>query len=636
MEIGPLLPGRIPGSLVTDRLNEQLHSAHTDMTRLQDQIASGQKFFLPSESPNAAVRTIGLQKLLERKQQMSSNVESSQSLLAATEGAIASVSDALNKAKQLASAGIGDSTGAGEKQAMALEVQALIRQVVNAGNSTFRGRYLFGGSDTDAPPFTLLAEEAVRYDGDVLPLNSFLDFGLLQATNVDGHSAFGALTAPVGSDVNPALTLQTSLTDLYGGSGVPPGAVTITLSSPVAAQTIDLTEAKTIGDLKSLIENAFTPGAITVAVNVAKNGIVITPTAGTVAIADVPGGNTARDLNIASAAVAQVNSGDLDPRLSLVTNLADLNGGTGIGATAGNGLRIVNGDTIKTLDISAAVTVEDLLNLLHSPDLQLHADLNAAGNGFAISGRLSGVNFSIGENNGSNATLLGIRTMTAGTLLSDLNFGAGVPVNAGQPLTITRRDGTTVNVDLSGSITLQDILTKINAVDPGDLVASLNTVGNGISLTDNSGALALSVDSGEMAVALGMGGTEPGNNPAVPLVGKDPNPREVSGTLNLLMRLQKALVSNNNNELVRVNALADKELTRLTQVRGEVGGRLQILEDVGNRLKDEDVQTQEAISRDFDADLAQLITELLARQTAFEATLRTASQSLQLTLFNYL
>lgn len=636
MEIGPLLPGRIPGTLITERLRVQLQNAHRDLTLLQDQISTGHKFFLPSDAPSDAVRTIGLQKLQERKSQMLTNVQTNKSLLGATDSALASLADVLNKARQISSAGIGDSSSVEEKQAMALEVQALIRQTVNVGNSTFRGRYLFAGSQSNQPPFTLMADNSVRYEGDRQQLNAYADLGLLLANNIDGDRGLGALTTPVGSDINPALTLQTSLRDLYGGRGVTPGQITVALSSPASTQTIDLSRAKTVGDLKTLIENAFTPGDVTVAINTAKNGIIVTPTAGTVTISDPTGGNTARDFNIVASAAASVDSGDLDPRMTIMTKLADLNGGTGIGPTAGNGLLITNGTTSKVVDISSAVTVEDLLNLLRSPDLNLSADINSAGNGLAISSRLSGVDFSIGENNGLNATNLGIRTLTGSTPLSSLYFGGGAPVNNGLPLQITRRDGTTVNVDLSGSYTVQDVITKINAVDPGNLVASLNTVGNGISLLDNSGTGALSVDGGELGVALGLAGTEPGSNPAIPLIGKDVNPLEVHGGLNILIRLQKALETNDNNELVRLNASISAELTRLTQVRGDVGGRQKTLEEVESRLQEEDLQSKQALSDTYDVDMAEVLTQLATRQTAYEASLRAAAQTLQLNLIDYL
>jgi flagellar hook-associated protein 3 FlgL len=350
----------------------------------------------------------------------------------------------------------------------------------------------------------------------------------------------------------------------------------------------------------------------------------------------VAGGTAAADLGITGPAAASIDSGDLDPALTLTTNLADLNGGTGIGPTAGNGLLITNGATTRVIDLSSDVTVEDLLNQLRSPDLNLAVGINAAGNGLAISSRLNGADFSIGENNGQNATLLGIRTLTGTTLLSKLNYGDGVPVNAGQPLTITRRDGSVVNVDLSGSISLQDVINKINAVDPGNLVASLATVGNAISLLDNSGTGALTVDSNALGTALGLAGTEPGNNPAVPLVGKNVNPQTTGGILDILVRLQNALRNNDNVALTRLNGEIDTEGARLTSVRGLIGARLQTLQSIDSSLKNQNLQLQQSLSNARDADLAQVLSELVAQQTAFEATLRAAAQTMQLTLVHFL
>src|SRR5262249_6665836 len=176
---------------------------------------------------------------------------------------------------------------------------------------------------------------AVIYSGDQQALNTYVDSSLLQPTNIDGNTAFSALTAPITADINPALTLQTQLGDLKGGLGVVPGQISETLSSPATTTTIDLSQAKTIDDVKDLIENALGPGNVTVAINAAKNGITITPTAGTISIADVAGGTAASDLGIAGSTAASIDSGDLDPALTLTTNLADLNGGTGIGPTAG-------------------------------------------------------------------------------------------------------------------------------------------------------------------------------------------------------------------------------------------------------------------------------------------------------------
>ena len=636
MDIGPLLPGRMPNSLLSQRLLAQMQDGQYAMSKLEEQISSGQKFQIPSDDPTAASQAIQLSALLAQNTQLDANVQASTSLLNSTDAGLTTITAALNTAKGLALSGIGDASSPQQKAAMADQVQALIQQVVNAGNSTFAGRNLFGGSQNASPPFALAADGSVIYSGDQQSLTTFADVSFAQPTNVDGNTALGALSPPITADLNPALTLATRLSDLKGGQGVVPGQISVTLTNPATTATVDLSQAKTIGDVKDLIENALGAANVTVAIDPAKNGIVITPAAGTITIKNVAGGTTASDLGIVTTAAASIDSGDLNPALTLTTRLADLNGGTGIGPTAGNGLVITNGATTKTVDISSDVTVEDLFNTLRSADLNLSLGINTAGNGLAISTRSSGVDFSIGENNGQNATKLGIRTLTGNTLLANLNYGQGVPVNAGHPLAITRRNGTVVNVDLSGALTLQDVITKINAVDPGNLVASLKTVGNGISLVDKSGNGPLTVDSGALGTALGLGGTEPGNNPAVPLVGTDPNPQEAPGALNILVRLKHALTTNDNATLTRLNGQIDTETARVSSVRGNLGAHLQTLQSIDASLKNQNLQTQQSLSSAKDADLATALSVLVALHTAFEATLRCAAQTMQLSIVNFL
>ena len=121
----------------------------------------------------------------------------------------------------------------------------------------------------------------------------------------------------------------------------------------------------------------------------------------------------------------------------------------------------------------------------------------------------------------------------------------------------------------------------------------------------------------ETATALGLAGTEPGSNPAVPLVGTDVNLREPAGVFNVLLRLKKALETNNNSELTRVNALAENEQTRLTSVRGDLGQRMQTLDQIGNRLKDQDIV----------AHMVELIEKKAAEIEAAKATAERAAKT---------
>jgi flagellar hook-associated protein 3 FlgL len=643
MSVGPLLPGRLPSSLSAERLRLNLQTSTALLQRLQDQAATGQKFLLPGESPAAAVRSIVLQKAIERQEQYRTSVQTATSFLAASEQSLASIGDALNRAKSIMLAGVGDNATATERVALADETATLIRSAVDAANSQFRGRYLFGGSRSDRPPFALTDSGAVVYRGDGLAIDSHINPDLLLANNVDGRTAFAPIAAPAPADLDPALTLETQLADLHGGTGVRPGPVRVTLTDGVTTQTatVDLSTARSIGDVKARLEDAFAAGPLTLTAGIdpgTSSGLLLTASAGaTVAVADLAGSTVAADLGIVSAAAATINGGDLDPRLTLQTSLASLNGGAGIGATAGTGLRItLDGQTV-TVDLDGTADVEDLLNRLQATGLELLTEIDPAGRGLVVGSRLSGADFAIGENGGTNATALGLRTLTGETLLAGMNGGLGVPVDAG-PLVIERRDGSTVEVDLSAAATVQDVLDAVNAIDPGVLTASLNAIGNGISLLDNDGVSTgpLTVPGSPLATALGIAGAETGTDPTVPLVGADVNPLEPQGLFNVLVRLERALRAGDDGELSRLDPLLNAEAERLAGVRGEVGSQLTLLDQVGERLADREVQLHLDLSEHFDADIAEVITQATQVQATLEATLRIAAETSRLTLLSFL
>ena len=88
-------------------------------------------------------------------------------------------------------------------------------------------------------------------------------------------------------------------------------------------------------------------------------------------------------------------------------------GGSGQALDADGGLIITNGGKTVTLDTSTATTVEELLNLINGAGLGLAAEINATRTGINVRSRLSGADLTIGENGGTLATQLGIRTYTA-------------------------------------------------------------------------------------------------------------------------------------------------------------------------------------------------------------------------------
>jgi len=102
--------------------------------------------------------------------------------------------------------------------------------------------------------------------------------------------------------------------------------------------------------------------------------------------------------------------------------------------------------------------------------------------------------------------------LNTSTNVSDLNGGSGIASGA---ISITDRAGISGTVTITSSMTLANVITAIDDVS-SNLTASINSSGNGITITDTSSVITNSltvseVDGGTTALSLGIVGTKDGN-----------------------------------------------------------------------------------------------------------------------------
>jgi len=321
---------RISDMFFRDRLLHQVQADQRDLFRLQTQLSTGYRFQLPSEDPVAAGRVIRLQSLLERKTQIQANITTGKSYMTATDSALNEISNLVAEARA-AALGVIDTVSTDEQRAAASQqIQQVIQRLFDAGNTLFRGRYLFAGSTAQVQPFRTLGANGIEYLGNENPLVSYADLGLLFETNMPGAAVFGAISEAVrGSvDFNPVLTFETRLADLNRGEGINPGSVAV--SDGEYTSVVDLSGAETIGDVAALLREHPPPGR-TVDVEITSQGLVIRldEAAANLTITEVAEGTTARELGIftpVGVGNAPVVGADLDPILRGTTRLADVFG----------------------------------------------------------------------------------------------------------------------------------------------------------------------------------------------------------------------------------------------------------------------------------------------------------------------
>ncbi len=206
------------------------------------------------------------------------------------------------------------------------------------------------------------------------------------------------------------------------------------------------------------------------------------------------------------------------------TSLADLRGGTGI---ARGKIQITDrAGSSREIDLSNTITIDDVVKQINSTtgirvgakvsgDRLTLTDLTgASATNLIVSevgqGRtaadlgLSGVNTNTNSATGDDLAFLG-----SSTRLSTIRDNRGLSFVTGKDLTVTLKDGTSLDIDLNETrnpTTIGQVLAIINAKDSTKLEAKLSTNGDGIEFVDKTTGVGTFAISGNAANQLGLTG----------------------------------------------------------------------------------------------------------------------------------
>jgi len=624
---------RVSNSLRSMVILSNVNQTAAELLAIQNQMSSGRRIQSPSDTPYDAAVASQLQDYIEQKSIFDKNIQNATSVLSTADSALGNATNLVMQAKETGLGEIGVTSTAETKRSAATIIDEILGEMVSLGNTRFADRYIFAGRNTLTAPFSS-TNGGIYFGGDTGAVNVAIDYTSSSSTSVDAAGAFGAVSAEVKGtrDLNPALSAQTLLSELNNGAGVAKGSITI--SDGLNTTTVDLSGAATVGDMLAAINRAVVPTT-----NISMNGgqfmVTTSRPGGSVTVTDTFGGTTANDLGIYSPTGAghTLAGADVNPRLTAFTPLSTLGG-----VDWASGIVITNGGVTKTISFAGATSIQDVLSRINMAGLNIEAKINDAGNGIDVVSRLSGTDFSIGERGGTTAADLGIRSMTASTTLKSLNGGRGVSTGEGDDATFTLSDGTSFGVDLSGATTIGDVISAINtaAGNPGTLVASLATNGNGMVLTDSSGgAGTLSVgraNGSQAADDLGIMTDASGNT----IYGKDVNPIMPDGVFSDLLGLRDALLNNNDQAISYYTDKLDGDNARILESRASVGAKQQRIDTVKDRNASELLELKSLLSDRMDLDYASSTVRFSTLQASFSAGLQTAASILQMSLISFL
>jgi len=120
------------------------------------------------------------------------------------------------------------------------------------------------------------------------------------------------------------------------------------------------------------------------------------------------------------------------------------------------------------------------------------------------------------------------------------------------------------------------------------------------------------------------------------VVGTDYAPRHPGGAIDTLIRLAAAVRDGNPAVIESLQRQLDVDRETVNQVRGRVGLWTQDLDRMQEVADDTVIDLKAQLSQEVDADIAKVITDITARQTSQEASLKLIAQSARMSLLDFL
>ncbi|HTY60011.1 MAG TPA: flagellar hook-associated protein FlgL [Bacteroidota bacterium] len=178
--------------------NDFLYNVNNTQERIneyQNQLSSGTRVNEPSDDPEAADMIMRLNATLGRNEQFSSNVGAGQSMLSNSADALDGIGQIVAQL-QTTMTQVSNGAQSSAIPTFADTVDGYLTQALALANTEFNGKYVFGGTQTQTPPYVLTPNAApppsqtVTYAGNDGKIEYAVGEGQTQPVNVTGQEAF--------------------------------------------------------------------------------------------------------------------------------------------------------------------------------------------------------------------------------------------------------------------------------------------------------------------------------------------------------------------------------------------------------------------------------------------------------------
>ena len=215
---------RITPAMVTGSTLNNINSALASMQRTSQELSSGKTISQPSDNPYGASRVIDLQSQLEGLNSYATNAQDGISWENTAGSAMASISQAVERVRELLVEASNGTINQGDRETIALEVEQLTEAVKQDANAQYAGQSVFSGTLTTTSPYQ--QGENDEYQGNEETISRAVGPGASVTISTNISTLLG--NGEASGDGKLLDTLRTIAEHLRGGTPEDRGALNST------------------------------------------------------------------------------------------------------------------------------------------------------------------------------------------------------------------------------------------------------------------------------------------------------------------------------------------------------------------------------------------------------------------------
>ncbi len=202
---------RITNRMMSNNYLSNMRRNLSNLNTINNQLSTGKLINRPSDNPYKTARSMQLTTSINTNSQYKSNIDDATNWLDATDDALSSLTNVLQRVRELMVSSGNAAYGSDESKSINKEINERVSEIAQILNSNFDGRYIFGGTKTTSKPVESVKNDAtgnytikfVDKEGNPIDINS---------SDIDQVRQTEALSSKLNVEVSKGVEIDYNIT----------------------------------------------------------------------------------------------------------------------------------------------------------------------------------------------------------------------------------------------------------------------------------------------------------------------------------------------------------------------------------------------------------------------------------------